>query len=203
MAFQSVPNCAEVVIRGLALTKPIANVVGFRFGTLPVEADLQQLADTVDAWVGTDYLPLTSNQTTYLVTNARGLTFENDVEAFAATATGPGTQSGSAMPANATLCLTLRTGKTGRSARGRFYAWPFSSSVLVDAQNVLPAYGTALATALNHLKTLAAVDGWQMVVISRFTLGAQRPTGITFAVTAIESRNTLVDSQRGRLAPNH
>jgi len=203
MAFQSVPNCAEAVIRGLALTKPIANVVGFKFGSLPVEADLQQLADTVDAWVGSDYLPLVSNATTYLVTNVRGLTVENDVEAFAATATGPGTQTGSAMPANATLCLTLRSGKTGRSARGRFYAWPFSSSVLADAQNVTSGYGTALAAALNHLKTLAAIDGWQMVVISRFALGVARPVGITFPVSAIESRNTLVDSQRGRLAPGH
>jgi hypothetical protein len=203
MAFQAVVNCAEVVLRGLALTKPIANVIGFKFGSYPVQADLQALADTVDAWVGTDYLPLVSNQTTYLVTHVRGLTFENDQEAFAATATGPGTQSGSAMPANATLCMTLRSGFTGRSARGRFYSWPFSSSVLVDAQTVLSTYGTAMASALNHLKTLAAVDAWQMVIISRFALGVQRPAGVTFPVTAIESRNTLVDSQRGRLAPGH
>jgi len=203
MAFQSAPNTAELVIKGDISGKGVANVINFYNPFGYDQSDIDALATLGDAWVGSDYIPLFANSVTYNECLVRGLTDIIDLTGSAAANTGPGTLSGSAMPANASVCITMRTGFTGRSARGRFYAWPFSSSVLATSQSVTSGYVDDLADALNLLRSQAASAGWTMSVLSRYTLGSARPLGICTAITDCVGRNVLVDSARRRLGLGH
>lgn len=203
MTFQSVPDCAEVVIQGSIAGQGVANVVNFHQPGGYNQASIDALAAAADAWVGANYLPIFANSVTYLQCLVRGLQSVIDLTGTNGTNTGPGTLAGSGMPANATLCVTLRTGFTGRSARGRFYVWPFASSVLVTSQTVSPTYASNCAAALLQLRSDAQAIGWEMSIVSRRTLGALRPVGIATHVTSIVSRNDEVDSQRHRLLRGH
>lgn len=203
MAFQSAPQVAEAVIQGSISGQPIANVVNFRLPGGYSQADIDNLASVVDLWVSSTYLPLVANSVTYVQTLVRGLENVIDLTATDGSGAGAGTLTGSGMPANATLCITLRSGFTGRSARGRFYGWPFSSSVLLTSQTVTTTYATNLANAVALLKTDAAAFNWVMSILSRRTVGTLRPTAIATPVTNVVARNNEVDSQRHRLLRGH
>jgi hypothetical protein len=203
MPFQSVPETVELVIRGDIGGQTIANVIGFRKTGGYVQADLDALAILSDAQVGSDYLPLISSGVNYDSVLVRGLENIIDLSSTENTNAGPGTASGTGIPANNTFCVTLRSLYTGRSARGRFYAWP-TIATNYSAPSVLSStYGNAVVTFLNNLKTGAATAGWSMVIISRFSLGVKRPVGVTTNVTTIAYRNLIGDSQRHRLPRGH
>jgi len=203
MPFVAVPDTVEVVINGDISGQPIANVVGASRVGGYVQADLDNLAAAVDGWVASDYLPLVSNSVGYTSTHVRGLSNIIDLESTDTTNAGPGTASGSGMPANASFVVTLRTGHTGRSARGRFYMWPYASSALLTSQTVTTTYSTAAQSALIALAGAISGAGFQFVIISRRSNGAPRLVGVTTAVTDIESRNQDVDSMRHRLLRGH
>lgn len=203
MPFVPAINCAEVVINGSIAGEPIANVVGAQFPGPYVQSDLDNLANAVDAWVGSDYIPLFNAGVTYVNTHVRGLTSSVDIDSFASANGGVGTASGSALPANASLCMTLRSGHTGRSARGRFYAWPAIQPDLADLSHFTSSYATAMHTALSNLKAAIVAEGWAWVIISRQHNGVKLTVATTYPVIAIDARNLAVDSQRGRLATGH
>jgi len=204
MTFQSIPECAEVVIHGLGGSKAIANVLGFwKPGGYDL-TDLQNLADAIDIAVGADYLPFVAAGSAYTVTVARGLENIVDLSASASTQAGPGTMAGTfELPSNVTFCVTLRTGLTGRSARGRFYSWPFADSGLSAVDTVTTTYADGIKTFVNACKVAGASAGWTMSILSRRSAGALRPVGVHYDVTNIDYRNRTTDSQRGRLPSNH
>lgn len=203
MPFQSVPNSAEAVIQGDISGQPVANVVGCLFPGSYVQADLDNLANAVDAWVGASYLPLVSNSVNYNQTHVRGLNAIIDLESTEAANAGPGTASGTGSGANCSFVITFRTGRTGRSARGRFYMWPYSSTALQTSQTVTTTFANAAAAALSALLTDIGAAGWTPVVISRRTLGAVRPIAITTPIITATARNVDVDSMRHRLVRGH
>jgi len=203
MPFQSVPNAAEAVILGTVAGQTIANVLGFQFPGAYTLTDLQALANVVDARVGSDYLPLVNSGITYVQTLVRGLTSVIDLSASENSNTGPGTASGTGVASNVTFCLTLRTGHTGRSARGRFYMWPPVATAFSAPDTLGNTYITAAEDFLDNVRTNAAAINWQMCIISRFSLGVKRTVGITTPVVSIEARNAISDSQRHRLPRGH
>ena len=203
MPFQPVPNAAEAVINGHCLAKPIANVLVFQRAVPYAQADLDALAAMVDGWVGSSYLGIISSDCNYDETHVRGLSSAIDLESINFTSAGSGGAPGTPAPANSSMCITFRTGFTGRSARGRFYAWPTSMANYVNAQTFNAAYETALLAFLNNIKTDALALGWDFSVLSRYTAGALRPAGLTHPITVIEARNLQADSQRRRLSVAH
>lgn len=203
MPFIPVPNAAEAVIHGLATTKPVAHVLGFAHAGPYSQADLDALSAFVDTLVGTSYLPVVSSAVNYVETHVRGLSAIIDLESINNTHTGPGTAAGIPAANNVSAVITLRTGHTGRSARGRFYAWPTSSSNIANPEAFVPAYTAFVKTFLEDVRTGAGAAGWTFVVISRRTMGAPRLSGIVTPITFCEARNSLIDSQRNRLAPGH
>jgi len=204
MAFQSAPECAEAVIHFVRTTQNMYNVLNFWSPGGYVQADLDALAAVVDAGVGADYMPVIDSNTTYLETTVRGLENVIDLSAVDAASTGAGGDTaGGGLPANASLCITLRTGFTGRSARGRFYAVPPTNAKLATADTYTSAYGNALNDFLQNLKSDAAGIGWNMVILSRRTGGSLRPVATHLNVTTISYRNLLIDSARRRLIPGH
>jgi hypothetical protein len=204
MAFQSAPQCAEAVIRGGVGTVLMANVLNFHFNSGSYDlAALQALADAIDTVVAMDYLPIMHNAVLYTETLVRGLENEIDLTASSTAGSGVGSAGTNELPANVTMCLTLRTGFTGRSARGRFYSLPTVLASLASPQQFSAGFSDALIALVTNIQVAAASEGWTFIILSRFSGGVKRPTAIWNAVTTIEARNRLVDSQRGRLAKNH
>lgn len=203
MTFQSAPDMAEAVVRFSLGGKQMVNVLGFLRSGGYIQADIDALAGVVDARVGTDYLPVCDASVTYTETLVRGLTLINDLQASNSASSGIGGSSGATLPANVTLCITMRSGFTGRSARGRFYAVPTNGTKLASVNTFAGAYGDALVDFLDGVALDAAALGWEHVIISRFTGNAQRAVAVPFIVNTNAYRNLTCDSQRGRLPSNH
>lgn len=107
-----------------------------------------------------------------------------------------GTGSGSALPYEVAMCLTLKTDTPGKSTRGRLYLGGFASSVLaannqgvfttVDARTVAGRFGTSVINAI-HTDSAA---GYEFNVLSRKHATARGIGGIAVGV--------VPDSQRRR-----
>lgn len=203
MAFIPILNCAEVVIHGTVGAKAVANVLGFKFTGVYTPTDMQQLADSVDLSVGSFYKAAMSAGMSYDFCEARGLTSSIDISASSAVSAGLGGVSGAQLTNNVTLCFTLRSANTGRSARGRFYAFPTGISQLTAANTFSSGYAADIVNFLNDVRTNAAILGWTMSVLSRQHAGVPLAAGVAYPIISAAARNLISDSQRGRLPKGH
>lgn len=101
------------------------------------------------------------------------------------------------LPMNVTVAVSWRTNQIGKSFRGRSYHLG-----LVREQTVDSTLTSSQLTALQNIYTALRADyytvGFLMVVASRFTNGAPRPTGIITDIESV-SIDPVLDSQRRRL----
>lgn len=199
MAFQPVPNTAAVEIRfRLPGNVNAENQLHFTHPD-PTFTDLVALVSTIDQYVEETWLPLMGSEVLYVETYARLLNAVEDFQNSQNAGSGPGTAAGVLLPNNASFVLALRSGLTGRSARGRIYLMPPTRNQLQDTNAVTGAVASAWAGALSGMATAAQVVDWEMVIVSRVTGGVKRPTGVTLPVESVGFTDTRLDSQRGRL----
>lgn len=203
MAFQSAPNMAEAVIQGSMGGKAVYNILNFQKPGGYDETDILALATLVDLWWGTDLVPLLNVGYAYVQTLARGLENLNDYEATVSDTAGSGTVTGGPAGNNAALCLTHRSGLTGRSARGRTYIGGIPASVMLSATTVTTTFVNDIVNAFDNILSVASAAGWVFSVLSRYSGGAPRTTAVHFPIVSIEARNNEIDSQRGRLLTGH
>lgn len=199
MTFQPAVNCAEIVINATSGGKPIANVMNCLFNAPYSQSDLDAVSDAVDQAVVDDYIPFMATTVNYLNTTVRGLTSIVDLISINADNAGPGTRSGDPRPNNCTMCFRLSTGFTGRSARGRFYAFPLTDND-VTAPNVASAtYAAGIIEFLESVRDLLPGFDASLVILSRQNGGVVLPAGVPRFVTTIDYHDLNLDSQRGRL----
>lgn len=203
MPFQPIVNAVEAVLHFNDGANDLANVLHFQFTSAYTSTDLIALGGLIDGVVASNYLPLIYDSVAYVATTVRGLSVANDISATVTTSAGNGTAGVTGLPSNVSFCLTLRSGLTGRSARGRFFAMPTIIGNLTTPDVFSSTYANALVTMLQGIQTAAAAVPATLVIASRITAGAPRTSGVTFPVVSISHRNLLVDSQRGRLPRNH
>jgi len=103
-----------------------------------------------------------------------------------------GSVSGDALPANVALCISLRTGLSGRTAHGRAYAFGFT-----DAQFIGSAAVSGLVVALaNYIQAVISFAGGIGIAVDYCVLSLKdellRPVN-GYAI------DTIADSQRRRL----
>lgn len=200
MAFQSVPETAEVVITYTGHAKEFKNVVHARWPGGYTLGGLVVLAAAVDLAIGANWLALQSSDYNYIDTTVRGLEFENDQETVNNISTGPGVVIGAGLPDNVTLSIKKSSGLTGRSARGRLYWIGSPATALAPNENTFnSADAAAIVAAIEAVRVALEVSAWTPVIVSRFNAGVQRPAGVTFFWTATVAVNNNVDSQRPRL----
>lgn len=199
MAFQPAVNCAEAVINYSGPGGLYANVLNFKFATAYDQGDIDALAAAVDQAVGGAFIGLIGTVVTYVSTTVRGLTSSVDLEGVNDTEAAAGTASGTSMPPNVTYCLSLRTGLTGRSARGRFYTVGVTSAHLSAADTVSTTYRDNWIAALEAIGTQAGDDGWQWGVLSRQNNGVVLGSAVFREITDIIGVDLFLDSQRRRL----
>lgn len=200
MAFQAVPDTAEIVIKYNLSLEPMFNVLhARRVGGYTILA-LQELADAMDLSVAAEWLPIQTDQAVYQEVVVRGLAVENDLEAMANLSAGPGLKLSTGQPGNVTLSVKKSSGFTGRSARGRLYWIGMPRDNLSTNANVIKALDrTAIVDGVEGLRVDILATSWLPVIVSRFTGGVKRPTGITFDWTTTSSVDDNIDSNRRRL----
>lgn len=195
-----VPQCAEFNIRYTHLGESCQNTLYFRRANGWGASDLSVVCAGLSTWWQQNILPLLSTQTIFHevygvdLSSQFGPTF---TEAVTNSPGGPLVQD--PMPGSVAMCVTFRTAGRGRSYRGRNFisGWTElnvsgNSFRQADADDVADAY-TLLVAADYNIEA-----DW--VVVSRYTGGQPRTSGIYSPVIAATVRDLFVDSQRRRLA---
>ena len=108
-----------------------------------------------------------------------------------------GTLDEQVMPGNVTVAVKLGTGQRGRSYRGRIYHLGLTIGA-VENSKLTPTAIIALTGAYAALVDTLGTAGHDLAVVSKFSGGAPRTTGIATAVNSV-SIDPSVDSQRRRL----
>ncbi len=200
MAFQAVPDAAEIVIEWSGNSKITKNVLAaVKPGGYNL-ADLTVLADLVDLNIGVSWLAEATNEINYVQTIVRGLAFENDQEVIVNTTAGPGELVSEALPGNVTFSIKKTSGLTGRSARGRIYIIGLADSQLAPNENQLTqAVVDALVFNVESMRGSISGSVWTAAIVSRFSNGLKRDPGTVFTWTGSSAVNNNIDSQRRRL----
>ena len=199
MTFQAVPNTVEAHIRCDMDGIPMENVFYFKRASAYNQGQLDALADAIDAWVDSDFMPLKSNLTTYVQTYVKGLSAAIDLQSTNTDNAGAVGVKPYAQANNVSKAITLRSGFTGRSARGRSFQFGMVGSDLSDTNTVTQAFVDDVIDALEALKVIIEALGWIWVIVSRYHNGVLRAEGLTTAVASFGVSNLTVDSQRNRL----
>jgi len=195
--YQPVVGVVQTQMFGRVDGQVTINDVYFQAAGAITVAGVQALTNAVAGWFGAVLAPLLSDDwsTERVIgtdlTTATGYRFES-------AAVSIGGVSGEANPNNVAAVVSFRTDQRGRSSRGRNFVPgipggavtlntldPAFISDLVDAYLLLMGPGTFLA-------------GWEMVVVSRFTGGAARVSGLAIPVTNILMVGNSVRSMRSR-----
>lgn len=201
MAFQPVENTAQIDIMFSYLGSVMQNSLHaeYLFGAYDQTA-LASLANAVDAWVVASYKPLVSNVINYDRVEVRGLAIENDLVEINLDGAGVGGVGVACLPLNVTKCISLRSGLTGRSARGRFYSIGMVETHMATTRTIVTTtYESALIAALTALVSSVFAVNWVLVITSRWHNKVKRDEGVNFPVAEIISVNRTTDSMRSRL----
>lgn len=200
MPFVPATNVLEVAALGTYSGEEVVNVwhVEKPAGSIQ-EDDLDNVAGIFDLWYSTDFAPLVHTSWTHNRTRVRDLSAQDGlVKEYAVNTVGQ--RSGSPLPGSNTVCISLRSGLAGRSRRGRKY---FSGSVHADLVGAdVNLWSTAhlddMRDAVAALNATLTGD-YELVIVSKFSLGAPRATALVSRVTAVVIATGRVTSQRGRL----
>jgi len=201
MADQRVINGMRAELRFTLMDEQIMNTLWFHKDSGEVaSADCQTLGEFLADWWSDHMKQLLTDHLTLREVYVRGAERVSGNPEYTATNGLPasGTVGAESMPGNVALCVSFRTGLTGRSYRGRNYISGMNDSVVSGNQfqasfvsNVVNAYGILL----DDLPT-----GFTWVVASFQTNGVPNIPGRIHPVQSILATDTNVDSMRSRLA---
>lgn len=199
MANQPVPDTMEVEAIFLLFGQRIENVYHVKSNT---GVDAQVLSDCADAfndWIVDSFMGVLSQDVHYLGLEVRNL----DIPNGSVTTRQPGTDIHGAYtensePGGTTLCVSARTGQSGRSYRGRKYISGIPTTQRTG-NTVLSSWAAACVAALNDLLTVLTAVNQVLVIVSRIQDHVTLSTPITTPVENFTVTDYDIDSQRRRL----
>jgi hypothetical protein len=197
MPFIPVPNVAMVELLYTQDDQKMENTLYFENENPWSAIGLTTLAEEIIAWWTTNIRPNVSNTVTFRGVKATSLESETApaVEVPSGLA-GGGTSP--AMPNNVTAAIKFLTALRGRSFRGRNYIVGLMDEAVSQNDLSTITAGNYSNGYLELLDTSVITNGiW--VVVSRFTNGDPRTTGVSEPVTGVTFTDFTVDSQRRRL----
>lgn len=201
MASIPVENVAEVEIRQMLFGQLIENTLYFFLTGGWDTTLLAQLATSVGVWFIEEVLPQLSQDLSVREVVARDLSTGASAQGIYAAPSNAGGGTNAAAPSNAALAVSLRTADAGRSFRGRNYIAGIQganivgdvvSTVVADA--IVAAYNIMLSTYVSP-----SVPGVSWGVVSRYTAGAPRSSGVFTPIVQATLTDYFSDSQRKRL----
>jgi hypothetical protein len=201
MAFVPVPATVKVSLFYTYNGQPCMNRIYVSTpASLPDAATCQVLANAAANWWINNCKALCPPTCELRLVEAISVAEQNGPSAtVSAGLPSPGTNGSPALPGNNTLAVSLRTGLTGRSARGRWY-WVGLSEAQVTDNLVLAGPAASIVAAMDAL--ISTINGLssQPVIVSFVSGGIPRPGGpVKFIINDALLVDTVIDSQRGRL----
>jgi len=201
MPFVAVPATVKVNWFYTLNGQPAMNRVHVSVGpTLPSAALCATIANAAAGWWDGNCKTLQTADLSLRETQAISIAEQNGPQAsFTSGLPTPGTNINPALPGNTSFAVSLRSGLTGRSARGRWFWAGLTENQVV--QNVVDGgIVTSIVAALDNLIGAMSAVGATLVIVSYTSNGIPRPGGpVKFIVTDALAVDNIVDSQRGRL----
>ena len=201
MAFIPVANTAmiELVYEGPE-GQTCENTMYFNGGAMDL-AGLGALVDAVTTLVTDNILPLLHSAVSLVRVVGTLLDVLDGLQVISTTGLpASGGETGGMLPSNVSFALSFRSASRGRSARGRNYVYGIPSAAQDTTDSLNSTYVSALVDAWSAVLFGTTETGWEPVVVSRFTAGAPRTAGVTFAITSVVATDTGIDTMRRRLA---
>jgi len=200
MPFIPVDNVAQIEFLFRLDSQSIENTYYVtRFAALDLAA-LTEIADIGLAWLASDYFPQLSNLITCVGVKVTDLT-----NAFAGTYTAvPGSPLAGGVaqpsePGNVALCIKHLTGSRGRSFRGRSYVPAIPHTSMTGTNTINATFANAMVDAFQALDADYVAAIYTPVVVSRFSGGVSRITGVATEILNHAYTDLTVDSMRTRL----
>jgi len=196
MAFIPTVNAIKLVIEGTVQGQKVIVTISVGKGSTVTPTDLINATDAIEDWWVAEVLPSLSAAYDGDVITAYDLSSE-----FAPTYSNPYTDVGGlAVPPianNTALVTSFRTAGRGRSARGRNYV-PCMPNNIGGPTATTSGQAADIAAAYAAMSDYLDPVGLEHIVISNYTGGAARTSGLKQPVTAYIT-NIEYDSQRSRL----
>lgn len=199
MAFQRVPNTAEIIIRGTQGGQEVINTHYAQKTGGYTQADLESLAAAVDAWVTAEWLPILSTVYTYVRTDIRGLDAAVDVQATNSDGAAAGAVGGTSQANNVTIAVQRNSGLTGRASRGRIYVPGIADSKLADDNHISSTFSGELVDALTALVATVVAEGFTNAIVHRIAGGSPLATAVVYPLVEWVVTDVVIDSMRRRL----
>jgi hypothetical protein len=200
MAFVPVPNTALVRVQGHLNGQEYVNTTYREKALGWTSTDLFNLATEMMTWATTRFLTLVHSQFQLDLIQCVDLSVDGGAQATVAAPAGSvGTRGGLCLPNNVAYTVSFRTGRTGRSFRGRNYIGGINDDAVVGTNTVKPTYRADVVSVFNDLigSTLITQGTW--VVVSRVHDKIPLSTGVTTVITTVITVDNVLDSQRRRL----
>jgi len=180
---------------------PAMNRFYVRLGaSLPSQGDCQTIANNIDTWWEGNVQAIISSSMAINEIEVKSVAEANGPQAtFSAGFPIAGALSSPSLPGNNAFCVSLRSGLTGRSARGRWY-WCGLTEGQVTGNTLGSGDQTSILAAMQNLIDLIASLSAHFVIVSFNADGGPRVGGpVTFNVLNAIAVDSTIDSQRGRL----
>lgn len=191
-------DCIDVFWDFIQQGVPWAVTMTVQAPTAVTPTVLVNVAGALDGWWTTDMSPNISSNVTLRDIKLTDLTTQTGPVFHQTPTTSAGSLSGSVLPAQTALVVSLQTVNRGRSFRGRNY---WAGRVFAD-QNTVTQWNTtrltAFAAAYSALAAALATQNCNLVVASRFNNGVRRTTGVATFVSASVAKPNIA-TQRRRL----
>lgn len=200
MPFVPAPNIVEVQFRTTWNNEQTMNRVMVDCLTTPTEAIIQDIVTEAGNWWQFNVLALTPPSLVLREVYGKSLETSPGPEAtFSSGLPLAGTLGQASMPNNVSIAVSLRTGLTGRSARGRWF-WQGLTEGQVADNEVNAGAAVSIVAAIDALVGAISLLGYALVIVSFRSGGVPRPGGpVYFVVNDALLVDTVVDSQRRRL----
>lgn len=202
MAFQKVPETADVSVIHTCNGVTVQNSVAARKVGGYNTADLSSLANIVDQYYAANVLPYLSAALIYVKTEVRGLDDINDQVVENVDGSGFGGIASNPLPNNVSYVIKRLSGLTGRSARGRLYIPGIPENARQTDENyITSAFNISMVGGWDSIRSAIGAVGWVPVIVSRYSEGVKRAEGVTFVWNATSNTDLRLDTRRGRLPP--
>jgi len=199
MAFVPAPNIVQVELRATLAGQNIENRLMVDALEPVTETNLADITNLVSNWAQSTYFDHLPSAVVLREVVGTDLTTQNGQQHTIAPEGGiGGGLSGEPMPNEVTLCVSLRSGNRGRSARGRLYVLALEK-VQVSGNNVSGTLAANFVADMEALIDVLTTAGYALVIVSYISNKVPRPGGpVYFPVTTAVVTDLVVDSMRRR-----
>lgn len=174
------------------------NTLHFRYddGTMSTSA-VHDLVTAVEVWLTADVTTLFSTEVAVDRIDGRSIEAE-EAPYWSEDVNIAGTNASPALPPNVTIAMTLFSGLTGRSKRGRVFLCGLTEAS-VSSKYILDAYADGCVAAYELLFEALSGSGWVWCILSKYSEGAPRAAGLLTPVEGARFYDHKVDHMDTRL----